>query len=195
MLGSETTEQGLAEWTAASGAQDYTPGTWLITTAVGVQALEQRLRAPPAASSLYVLQSKLFARATQKVAASNLHNVAIVEDLRFWRHTDGTTQRLIPVLGTAEEGFVVLVRPELETDGRRLVTVDAQAARLRALEPMRLPEVELEAATITVPRHHPPQRRLAAVPLGDDEAVLLSMPAPEGAGRVVVVMVRVRRIP
>ena len=101
----------------------------------------------------------------------------------------------LPHCGTAEEGFVVLVRPELEVDGKRLVTVDAQAARLRALEPMRLPEVELEAATITVPRHHPPQRKLAAAPLGDAEALLLTMPAPEGAGRVVAVMVRVRRIP
>ena len=195
VLGTETTEAGINEWITSSGAQEYTPGTWLVTTAPGVQALEQRLRAPTSGSSLYVLQSRLFARATQKVAASNLHALTIVEDLRFWRHTDGTTQRLIPVLGTAEEGFVVLVRPELEVDGKRLVTVDAQAARLRALEPMRLPEVELEAATITVPRHHPPQRKLAAAPLGDAEALLLTMPAPEGAGRVVAVMVRVRRIP
>lgn len=153
------------------------------------------MRAPATGSRLYVLQSKLFARATQKVAATNLHTLTIVEDLRFWRHIDGTTQRLIPVLGTAEEGIAVLVRPELETEGKRLVTVDAQAARLRALEPMRLPEVEHEAATITVPRHHPRQRKLAAAPLGDDEALLLTMPAPEGAGRVVAVMVRVRRIP
>ncbi len=192
VLGSETTEQGIAEWIAASGAQDYAPGTWRVATAAGVQALEQRIRAPVTGSNLYVLQSRLFARATQKVAASNLHAVTIVEDLRFWRHTDGTTQRLIPVLGTAEEGLVVLVRPGLEADGRRLVTVDAQAARLRVLESMRLPAVELESATITVPRHHPSQRKLAAAPLGDGEALLLSMPAPEGAGRVVVVMVRVR---
>lgn len=195
VLASETTAQGVAEWVAAAGAQEYTPGTWLVTTPAGVQAIEQRLRAAPTGSGLYVLQSKLLARATQKIAASNLHDITIVEDLRFWRHTDGTTQRLIPVLGTAEEGIVVLVRPELETDGKRLVTVDAQAARLRALEPMRLPEVELGTATITVPRHHARQRKLAAVPLGDEEALVLTMPAPEGAGRVVAIMVRVRRIP
>jgi hypothetical protein len=131
------------------------------------------------------------------VAAKNLHALAIVEDLRFWRHTDGKTQRQIPVLGTAEEGIVVLVRPELDAGpgGARLVTVDAQAARLKALEALLLPDVEQPAATITVPRHHPVQRRQAAAPLGDGEALLLTLPSPEGTGRAIVVGVRVRRIP
>jgi len=194
VLASETTDAGLAEWLELSAAQDYTPGTYLVTGPAGVQALAQRLRAPSGGSSLYVLQSNLLARATQKVAARNLHALTIVEDLRFWRHTDGTTQRQIPILGQAEEGIVVLVRPELETDGRRLVTVEAQVARLRALEPMLLPQVELEAAKITVPRHFPLQRRLGAAPLGDGEALLLTMPTPQGGGRVVVVMVRVIRV-
>jgi hypothetical protein len=59
---------------------------------------------------------------------------------------------------------------------------------------MRLPEVEEQDAQITVPRHFPPQSSQATVPLGNDEAVLLTMPTPEGTGRVIVVMVRVQQM-
>ena len=89
---------------------------------------------------------------------------------------------------------MVLVRPELGADGKRRVTVEAQAARLQALEALRLPEVEQAGATITVPRHFPVQRRQARSRSADGESLLLTLPSPEGSGRVILVSVRVRRI-
>lgn len=195
VLSSQTTEQGLAEWLQEGRAQAFTPGTYLVTDAAGLDAMERRLRPSPTDGGRYHLQAHLLARATQRVAAQDLRALTIVEDIRFWRHTDGHTQRQIPVLGTAEEGIVVLVRPVQETaDGKRLVIVDARAARLKALESLQLPDVELPAAKITVPRHYPTQRRQAAAPLGDHEAIVITLPAPEGDGRIIVVMVHVQKV-
>ncbi|MFV1959241.1 MAG: hypothetical protein ACC662_07490, partial [Planctomycetota bacterium] len=189
----EVAHEMLAEWLRVSAAQAFTHGTWLITSPAGERALDQRMRSRSASGGLYTLQARLLARATQRVGAENLRVLNIVEDIRLWRNRDGV-MRYNPVPGRAEEGLIVLVRPELEEGGRRLVLVDARAARLKALERIRLPDVELPAARVTAARYHPVTSRSIAAPLGDDEAVLLSVPAPEGAGRVIVVKVRTQKV-
>jgi hypothetical protein len=193
VLTAEVAEETLANWMRDGKAVSFTPGTYLVTSAEDEQAFDARMRAEGMRGGLYAMNSRLLARATQKVAAHNLRAFRIVQDLRFWRHTDGT-MRYIPVYGIAEEGIAVLVRPEIDNDGRRMVVVEAQAARLRDLETVALPNVEVPGGRVTVARHHPVQSRRAAAPLTDTDGVLLTLPAPEGTGRVIVVKVNVKRL-
>mgnify|MGYP001549711873 FL=1 len=179
------------EWIRQSRAASFTPDTWILTAAGG-GALDALMRTQAAQGGLYTLQSRLLARATQKIGARNLRTLSIVSDLRLWRGQSGL--RYIPVPGLAEEGIVVLVRPGLDTEGKRQVTVEASAARLSALEQIQMPDVEVEAAKITMPQHFPRQTRRAAPRLADNESVLLAMPAPEGQGRTILVKVRVRKV-
>ncbi len=191
----EVTEETLAELLRLGKATTWSnlPGAYLLLDEEAETALDQRMRALSATGGLYALQSRLLARATQKVAASNLHTVRIVEDIRFWRDPGGE-MRYTPVNGVAEEGIVVLVRPDLDENGRRLVRVEALAARLKSLERVALPTLGSSAAQVTVPRHYPVQSRTAAPPLGDGQSLLLTLPAPEGTGRVVLVRVGVKRV-
>ena len=59
---------------------------------------------------------------------------------------------------------------------------------------MGLPDIGVEGGLVTVARHFPAQSRRAAAPLADGEAVVLTLPAPEGTGRVIVVKANVRRL-
>ncbi len=187
----EVTEALQTEWLRQSAGTPFTPDTWMVAGS-GARALDALMRTQASQGGLYTLQSRLLARATQKVGARNLRTLSIVGDLRLWRGQSGL--RYIPVPGLAEEGIVVLVRPGLEVDGKRQVTIEANAARLSALEQIEMPNVEVAAAKVTIPQHFPRQSRNAAPRLGDDEALVLSLPAPEGAGRNVLVKVRVTKV-
>ncbi|MHC5011552.1 MAG: tetratricopeptide repeat protein, partial [Planctomycetota bacterium] len=113
VLAVEVAEDRLAEWLLSSGARAFTPGTYLLSDPTGLVNLDQRMRVEEQKESIYGTQSRLLARATEKVVAKQLHAQAIVEDLRPLRTADGR-QRYLPVTGMAEEGLVVLVRPELD---------------------------------------------------------------------------------
>ena len=191
VVAAEVTDELKGDWLRQSRATAFTSETWMVPTA-GASKLDGLMRAQAAQGGLYTLQSRLLARATQKVAARNLRTLSIVGDLRLWRGQSGL--RYIPVPGLAEEGIVVFVRPGLDAEGRRQVTIEAGAARLSALEQIQMPNVEVAEAKVTIPQHFPSQSRNAAALLGDDEAVLLAMPAPEGAGRSILVKVRVRKV-
>ncbi len=194
VVSAEVSDGTLAEWLRAANAQPFTKDGYHLTTPAEVQALEGPMRqSGTQTGGLFVVQARLLARATQKVAATNLHTLTIVEDLRVWLHTDGT-QRQIPILGTAEEGLVVLVRPELEHGESRFVTAEVQAARLSNLESVLLPQVQQPAAKVSVPHHLPVQRKLAALDLTNEQGLLLTIPHPELPGRSVAVLIRVTRV-
>lgn len=193
VLTADVAEETASAWLGDADVVGFTPGTYLVTTAASERRLDERMRAEGMRGGLYAMSSRLLARATQKVAAHNLRALRIVQDLRFWRHKDGTL-RYIPVAGIAEEGIAILVRPEMDDDGRRLVTIEALAARLRDLERLSLPDVEVDGGLITVARHHPVRSRRAAAPLGDEEAVVLTLPTPETSNRVILAKVTVRKL-
>jgi len=139
-----------------------------------------------AAGSRYGLQGRLLARATQRVAAKNLRVTTIVETpgLAARRRHAATD----PVMGPAEEVSSCSCARISRPGGHASRHLQALAARLERLDRLRLPDLEREGATVTVPRHHPVASRSTGVSLGDEEAVLLALPVPEDPenGRILV---------
>lgn len=187
----ETEEAEKGGWLQATEARHLMPGSYVIPDPERALQLDRLMRQHEGLPSLYSMQTSLLARATQRVAAKHLHTETILQDVRDVG-TPGEQPRFIPVYGTAEEGIIVLVRPELDDDeGRRLVIVDARAAHIQSIETLGGADGRPE---IQVPRHAPPQQRLAPATLADGQAIFLTLPAPERTGRVICVKVSVTKV-
>jgi hypothetical protein len=169
-------------------------GTAFLVPAELVLLLDAELARLERLPSLYTLVGRHAARATQQIVLRRLATQSITRQMRVARSALDGKQRFVPVPGMAEEGLIVQVRPWLEAEGRRMVSVRARAARLDVVERVPLKGVEAPGLLVDVPRWHPFQDKKTATLLADGEALLLRLPIPEHPTRALLVRVITRKL-
>ena len=92
-----------------------------------------------------------------------------------------------------EEGLIVEVRPGLEKDGLRVVTVRARAAKLKSIEDKVYPNATVDAV-IQLPEWFALSDLDDGPYLASGEAILLPLDLPGSDGRKIVVMVAIKKV-
>jgi tetratricopeptide (TPR) repeat protein len=189
----EVPDEALLPFTKRLGVTALPSGSgWLLSAGLAGPLDSELGRAEQGGGALSLVARQI-TRATQQIVLRRLQAHGITSQMRVVRGA-GDAQRLVPVPGVAEEGLLVQVRPGLEDDGRRVVTVRVRAARLKAIESVPLRGVEIEGAAVDVPRWHPLQDRSAAAAIADGEALVLAVPIPAQPGRTLLVRVTTRKL-
>jgi tetratricopeptide (TPR) repeat protein len=189
-------DRALADaWTQRDGVNALAGGSgWLVpaslAAALNAELEARRLTAP----SAYALRVRQIVRATQQVALRQLTVYGITRQMRVARSAKTGEQRLVPLPGLAEEGLVIQVRPGLEEDGRRMLTVRARAARIRSFDRVPLKGVEAREVAMEVPLWHPHQDRSSAASMTDGEVLLLRLALPEDPTRALLISVSTRKL-
>ncbi len=179
--------------------QESGTNTWIVATTARarVQTFMGQTRT---AASLYSDQNTLLARATQQVALRSTRERVVMRDVYVrGSKTDKTARRYEPVHGATEAGVVVEVRPGLQRDTTRPVSIRARATRLHSVQVQPHPLLNDPIAAIEVPRWHRstdgrPWTEVRVEPtLDDDRGVLIALPMPGDSSVVIAVYVHVIR--
>ena len=168
---------------------------WWILDRDAARRLDARLREAASPESLFTVDERVPARATQRIGLTNLSAKTVVRDLNV-HPTPRGEPRYTPVLGLVEEGLIVEVRPGLRIEPglARPVSIGVRAARLEKLERMAYPGAKIPEATIVMPTWHPTVDVLGAPILTDEQATLIRTPYPGDPSRRILVKVQVRKV-
>ncbi|MCC7139061.1 MAG: hypothetical protein IT460_11620 [Planctomycetes bacterium] len=189
---SEVPADRATAWLGEAGVptSDVRQRLWRLDAAPAAR-LEERLASGADATSLYATTARLVARHTQLVTARSVRARSIVEAFRVERR-EGAPPRTVPVNGTAEEGLVVSVRPVASVGGLASLDVSATLARVDRLDAWTPAEVPGTAPVVSLPRHRV-ERAAGQGTFGEDDTMLLAIPAP-GSDGARTVLVRIRHL-
>lgn len=181
-------------WSQREGVTALPGGAAVVVPAALVRTLDAELARAEAGSGLFGLVLRQPVRATQQLVLRRLASHGLTRQMRVARSASSEALRFVPVPGTAEEGLVLQVRPGIEEAEGRVVAVRARAARLKGLDPVPLPDVNVPGLAVDVPRWFPVQDRSAGTLLKDGDALLLRLSLPDAPGNALLLRVLTRRL-
>lgn len=177
-------------WVASPGVTSAGPGVFRVApgTETPLDEIEDVGR-------LFAGSDSMLARATQRVGIRRLQERTIVRDIRIVPMDDGV--RLVPEVAPVHQGVVIEARPGLDREGVRSVQIRVRSARWEGIERRAHPGTD--AAGIEVPVWKRSQGdaladRVVSEIVGDDDVIVLGLPVPGDAARILGVRIQVRKI-